>query len=80
MRIAGAGVRLTAASGAAARAATWRACATERVRGCPASGGSWGAVRWMKRAVKRVVTVVTGLVANRGIVDHPPLEVLRQET
>ena len=27
-----------------------------------------------------VVTVVTGLVANRGIVDHPPLEVLRQET
>ncbi|HNC23168.1 MAG TPA: FtsX-like permease family protein [Opitutaceae bacterium] len=27
-----------------------------------------------------IVTLVTGLVANRGIVDHPPLEVLRQET
>ncbi|MDB6167377.1 MAG: hypothetical protein JWM88_241 [Verrucomicrobia bacterium] len=26
------------------------------------------------------ITLVTGLVANRGIVDHPPLEVLRQET
>jgi len=26
------------------------------------------------------VTLVTGLLANRGIVDHPPLEVLRQET
>jgi len=31
-------------------------------------------------AASVVVTVVTGLVANRGIVDHPPLEVLRQET
>lgn len=26
------------------------------------------------------VTLVTGLMANRGITDHPPLEVLRQET
>jgi putative ABC transport system permease protein len=26
------------------------------------------------------VTLVTGLLANRGIVDHPPLEVLRAET
>jgi putative ABC transport system permease protein len=26
------------------------------------------------------VTLLTGLLANRGIVDHPPLEVLRQET
>jgi putative ABC transport system permease protein len=26
------------------------------------------------------VTIVTGLVANRGIAGHPPLEVLRQET
>ncbi len=31
-------------------------------------------------AASVVVTVTTGLVANRGIVDHPPLEVLRQET
>jgi putative ABC transport system permease protein len=31
-------------------------------------------------AVSVVITLVTGLVANRGIVDHPPLEVLRQET
>jgi len=27
-----------------------------------------------------VVTVLTGLLTNRGITDHPPLEVLRQET
>lgn len=27
-----------------------------------------------------VVTVVTGLLTSRGITDHPPLEVLRQET
>lgn len=27
-----------------------------------------------------VVTLVTGLLTNRGIVNHPPLEVLRQET
>jgi hypothetical protein len=26
------------------------------------------------------VTVVTGLLSSRGICDHPPLEVLRQET
>jgi putative ABC transport system permease protein len=26
------------------------------------------------------VTLITGLLANRGVVDHPPLEVLRQET
>jgi putative ABC transport system permease protein len=27
-----------------------------------------------------IVTVVTGLLTNRGVTDHPPLEVLRQET
>lgn len=27
-----------------------------------------------------VVTVITGLLSSRGITDHPPLEVLRQET
>jgi putative ABC transport system permease protein len=26
------------------------------------------------------VTLITGLLANRGVADHPPLEVLRQET
>jgi hypothetical protein len=26
------------------------------------------------------VTVLTGLLTNRGITNHPPLEVLRQET
>ena len=26
------------------------------------------------------VTLLTGLITNRGVVDHPPLEVLRQET
>jgi putative ABC transport system permease protein len=26
------------------------------------------------------VTLLTGLLSNRGIADHPPLEVLRQET
>jgi putative ABC transport system permease protein len=26
------------------------------------------------------VTMITGLLANRGVTDHPPLEVLRQET
>ncbi len=26
------------------------------------------------------VTLATGLLANRGVADHPPLEVLRQET
>ena len=31
-------------------------------------------------AAVSVVTVVTGLLANRGICDQPPLEVLRQET
>ena len=31
-------------------------------------------------AVAVVVTVVTGLLTNRGVTDHPPLEVLRQET
>ena len=34
--------------------------------------GGWAAVS--------VVTVVTGLLSSRGICDHPPLEVLRQET
>ena len=27
-----------------------------------------------------VVTILTGLLTNRGITDHPPLEVLRNET
>jgi putative ABC transport system permease protein len=27
-----------------------------------------------------VVTVITGLLSGRGVTDHPPLEVLRQET
>ena len=27
-----------------------------------------------------VVTVITGLLSSRGVTDHPPLEVLRQET
>ena len=31
-------------------------------------------------AVAVAVTLITGLLANRGVVDHPPLEVLRQET
>lgn len=31
-------------------------------------------------AAVSVVTVATGLLASRGICDHPPLEVLRQET
>ncbi|MDB6126188.1 MAG: hypothetical protein JWM35_84 [Verrucomicrobia bacterium] len=31
-------------------------------------------------ATAMFVTIVTGLLANRGIADHPPLEVLRQET
>ncbi len=31
-------------------------------------------------AAVAVVTVVTGLLSSRGICDHPPLEVLRQET
>lgn len=31
-------------------------------------------------AVVSAVTVVTGLLSSRGICDHPPLEVLRQET
>ncbi|MEO6874473.1 MAG: FtsX-like permease family protein [Opitutaceae bacterium] len=26
------------------------------------------------------ITLITGLIANRGVTDHPPLEVLRQET
>ncbi|MCX6955218.1 MAG: ABC transporter permease [Verrucomicrobia bacterium] len=31
-------------------------------------------------AVVVVVTLITGLMSSRGITDHPPLEVLRQET
>jgi putative ABC transport system permease protein len=27
-----------------------------------------------------VVTLTTGLLSNRGVLDHPPLQVLRQET
>jgi putative ABC transport system permease protein len=26
------------------------------------------------------ITLLTGLLANRGVADHPPLEILRQET
>jgi hypothetical protein len=31
-------------------------------------------------AVVSALSVATGLAAGRGILDHPPLEVLRQET
>jgi putative ABC transport system permease protein len=31
-------------------------------------------------AASMVVTLATGLITNRGVVDHPPLEILRQET
>jgi putative ABC transport system permease protein len=34
--------------------------------------GGWAAVS--------VMTITTGLLSNRGICDHPPLEILRQET
>jgi len=38
----------------------------------------WGLLASIAVAV--VVTLVTGLLTNRGITTHPPLEVLRQET
>jgi hypothetical protein len=31
-------------------------------------------------AVVSLLTVATGWAAGRGVVDHPPLEILRQET
>jgi putative ABC transport system permease protein len=31
-------------------------------------------------AAVAAVTLVTGLLSSRGVCDHPPLEVLRQET
>jgi putative ABC transport system permease protein len=31
-------------------------------------------------AAAAAVTVVTGLLTSRGVTDHPPLEILRQET
>ena len=31
-------------------------------------------------AAVAVLTVVTGFIAGRGVADHPPLEILRQET
>jgi hypothetical protein len=31
-------------------------------------------------AVAVGITLITGVLANRGVADHPPLEVLRQET
>jgi putative ABC transport system permease protein len=31
-------------------------------------------------AIASSVTLITGLLANRGVTDHPPLEILRQET
>ena len=31
-------------------------------------------------ATAAAVTVVTGLLTSRGVTDHPPLEILRQET
>ncbi len=40
---------------------------------------SW-AVLGLGWAAVSAVTVVTGLLSSRGICDHPPLEVLRQET
>lgn len=42
-------------------------------------GLSWGVLAGGVLAVC-AVTVLTGLLANRGITRHPPLEVLRQET
>jgi putative ABC transport system permease protein len=30
--------------------------------------------------IAATVTVVTGLLTSRGVTDHPPLEILRQET
>lgn len=43
--------------------------------------GVWavGTLAWAILAVT-AVTVVTGLLASRGVANHPPLEVLRQET
>lgn len=43
--------------------------------------GVWavGTLAWAILAVT-TVTVVTGLLASRGVANHPPLEVLRQET
>ena len=43
--------------------------------------GVWavGTLAWAVLAVT-AVTVVTGLLASRGVANHPPLEVLRQET
>jgi putative ABC transport system permease protein len=42
------------------------------------------AVHWVPLLVGTVaaalVTVLTGLLTSRGVADHPPLEVLRQET
>ena len=38
----------------------------------------WALLGSMAAAV--AVTVITGLLANRGVADHPPLEVLRNET
>jgi hypothetical protein len=31
-------------------------------------------------AIVSVLAVLTGFVSGRGIADHPPLEILRQET
>jgi putative ABC transport system permease protein len=38
-----------------------------------------GTLGWAVLAVT-AVTLLTGLLSNRGVTDHPPLEVLRQET
>jgi putative ABC transport system permease protein len=39
-----------------------------------------GAVLWGGWAAVSAMTVTTGLLSNRGICDHPPLQILRQET
>lgn len=58
-----------------------------------AIGGSWALARFMFKidyslavvpllvalGVVSLLTVVTGLIANRGVVTHPPLEILRSE-
>ena len=41
-------------------------------------GHSYGMLGSVAAAV--AITLITGLVTNRGVSNHPPLEILRQET